>query len=73
MLNRCSFELVWRVKTRLAERKGTPCRMLIRARRMNSCLIEFEDGYRVVTSVNYVRKGPTSRTSRTGSPGACQA
>lgn len=50
------FPLVWRVRTRLPERFGQACRMLIRARTMNSCLIEFEDGYRVVTSRNYVRK-----------------
>lgn len=36
-------------------RKGAPCRMLARGR-MNSCLLEFEDGYRVVTSRNGLRK-----------------
>lgn len=30
--------------------------MVVRARTMNSCLIEFQDGYQVVTSRNYVRK-----------------
>ncbi len=48
---------VWRVRTRLAERFGQACRVLVRSRRMNSCLVEFEsDGYRVVTSRNYLRK-----------------
>ena len=45
----------WRVKTRLPERYKEPCRVLIRGR-LNSCLVEFADGYRVVTSRNYVRK-----------------
>jgi len=45
----------WRVKTRLPERQGTLCKVLVRGK-MNSCLVEFEDGYRVVTSRNYVRK-----------------
>lgn len=50
--------LYWRVKTRLPERFGQKCRILIRSRRMNSCLVEFEDGYTVVTSQNYVRVEP---------------
>lgn len=45
----------WRVRTRLPERFGQSCRVLVRGR-MNSCLVEFEDGYRVVTSRNYVRR-----------------
>jgi hypothetical protein len=51
-----SYPLVWRVSTRLPERKGQQCRVLVRSRRMNSALVEFEDGYRVVTSRNYVRR-----------------
>ncbi len=48
---------LWRVKTRLPERFGQRCRVLVRSRAMNSCLVEFEsDGYRVVTSRNFVRK-----------------
>ena len=46
-------EYIWRVKTRLPERYGTPCKVLARGR-LNSCLVEFEDGYRVVTSRNYL-------------------
>jgi hypothetical protein len=51
-----AFPLVWRVFTRFPERKGQRCRVLIRSRRMNSALVEFEDGLRVITSRNYVRR-----------------
>lgn len=50
------FPYYWRVKTRLPERKGQPCRVLVRSRRMNSCLVEFQDGFKVVTSRNYIRR-----------------
>jgi hypothetical protein len=50
------FPLVWRVHTRFPERKGTRCRILIRSVRMNSILVEFEDGFRAVTRFNYVRR-----------------
>lgn len=40
-----------------AELKGRRCRMVCRGA-MNSCLIEFEDGTRVVTSRNAVRRVP---------------
>ena len=36
-------------------RKGQRCRVLVRGR-MNSCLVEFEDGYQAVTSRNALRK-----------------
>jgi len=45
----------WRVKTRLPERKGQPCAVLVRGK-MNSCLVQFADGFLVVTSRNYVRR-----------------
>jgi hypothetical protein len=45
----------WRIKTRLPERKGQPCRVLARGK-LNSCLVEFADGKRVVTSRWSVRK-----------------
>jgi len=51
-------QYIWRVKTRLPERYLTPCKILVRGK-MNSCLVEFEDGYRVVTSRNYVMKFET--------------
>lgn len=47
--------MVWRVRTRLPERFGRPCRVVVRGT-LNSCLVEFEDGCRVVTSRWYVRK-----------------
>ncbi len=40
----------------LPGRKGQPCRVLIRSRRMNSCAIEFEDGFRAIVSRNALRK-----------------
>jgi hypothetical protein len=45
----------WRVRTRLAERFGQSCRVLMRGR-MNTVVVEFEDGVRVATSRWYVRK-----------------
>lgn len=46
---------VWRVRTRLPERFGQLC--CVRARgALNSCLVEFRDGYQVVTSRNYIRR-----------------
>jgi hypothetical protein len=45
----------WRVRTKLPERFGQPCRVLARGK-MNSALVQFDDGFRVVTSRNFVRK-----------------
>lgn len=43
--------------TRLPGRKGQRCRVLIRARRMWSALVEFEeDGFKVVTSIRALRR-----------------
>jgi hypothetical protein len=36
-------------------RKGQFCRVLARGK-MNSCLVEFEDGFKAVTSRNALRK-----------------
>lgn len=54
-----NFDYVWRVKTRLPERYGQPVRVILRPRQggMNSVLVEFQDGLRVNTSRNYLRKG----------------
>lgn len=52
------YPYVWRVRTRLPERFGQRCAMVVKARRMNSVLLEFEDGYRVITSLNYIRRAP---------------
>ena len=65
-------QYVWRVKTRLPERYMTLCRVLARGK-LNTCLVEFEDGYRVVTSRNYllkletIQKRVTQRAESTGS------
>jgi hypothetical protein len=45
----------WRWKVRLPERKGQLCRILARGA-LNSCLVEFEDGWRVITSRYAIRK-----------------
>lgn len=49
------FTHVWFWKTKLPERKGSRCNVLARGR-MNSILVEFEDGFKVITSRNAVRK-----------------
>lgn len=36
--------------------KGRPCRVLVRSYRMNTALIEFADGYRMVSSRNGLRR-----------------
>lgn len=50
------YDHVWWWRSRLPERKGQRCRVLVRARRMNTILVEFEDGFRVVTSRYAVRR-----------------
>jgi len=52
----------WFWKSRLPERKGQPCNVLARGK-MNSILVEFEDGYKVVTSRFAVRLIKTERLS----------
>jgi hypothetical protein len=44
----------WAVRPQ-PSRKGQPCRVLCRGA-MNSALVEFPDGYRVVTSRNGLRR-----------------
>ncbi len=48
---------VWRWKKWLPERHGQLCRVLTRGK-LNSCMIEFADGTRVITSRYAVRKTP---------------
>jgi hypothetical protein len=55
-------QYLWRVKTRLPERYLTPCKVLARGK-MNTCLVEFEDGHRVTTSRNYVIRVETMQKS----------
>lgn len=53
-----TFPYVYRWKPTLVrplDRKGQPCRVLVRGSR-NSCLLQFEDGFLVVTSRNAIRR-----------------
>jgi hypothetical protein len=54
-MNLTDFDCVWRWRVRLPERFGERCRVLVRGK-MNSALVEFCDGYRVVTSRWAVRR-----------------
>jgi hypothetical protein len=49
------FDRYWRVRKTLPARYGQACRILARGK-LNSCLVEFEDGYKTVTSRWSVRK-----------------
>ena len=49
------FPYVWFWRVRLPERKGQACRVVARGK-MNSILVEFIDGWKVVTSRYAVRK-----------------
>jgi len=48
-------DYVWFWRKRFPERKGQRCKVLVRGK-MNSCLVEFEDGFRVITSRFAVRR-----------------
>jgi hypothetical protein len=50
---------MWRWRKRLGERYGQRCRILARGSK-NSVLVEFEDGYRVLTSRWAVRRATES-------------
>jgi hypothetical protein len=50
------YPYIWRVHTRLPERFGQRCKVTARGS-LNSCRVVFEDGYTVITSRNYLRKG----------------
>jgi len=49
------FNKIWFWKSKLPERKGQYCRVLVYGK-MNSILVEFEDGFKVVTSRYAVRR-----------------
>lgn len=49
------YPYYWRVRTHYPERFHSACRVLVRGK-MNSCLVEFTDGFKTVTSRNYVRR-----------------
>ena len=53
------FPFVWWWRSKLPERKGHACRVLVRGR-LNSILVEFEDGARVVTSRYAVKRRDAS-------------
>ncbi len=57
-----TFDHVWYWKARLPERKGQRCAILWRFKRMNSLLIQFEDGVKYVVSRYAVRQSPAPRT-----------
>ena len=57
------FDCIWFWRAKLPDRKGERCRVVARSRvpkgskwRANSVLVEFSDGWRVVTSRYAVRK-----------------
>lgn len=49
------YPFVWTWKTRLAERRGMSLRVIARGK-LNSCMVEFEDGERFITSRNALRR-----------------
>jgi len=51
------FDHVWFWRSRLPERKGERCRVVARGAK-NNVLVEFEDGFKVVTCRYAVRKAP---------------
>lgn len=69
-----AFDHAWFWRARLPDRKGQRCAVLARGK-MNSILVQFQDGLRVITSRNAVRrlKPPTGAardpdTSRAAGP-----
>lgn len=51
-----TFPYVWFYRAYLPERKGQRCRVLLRAKRLGTILVEFEDGYLVTTHRYAVRR-----------------
>ena len=49
------YDHIWYWRAKLPDRKGQRCAVIARGK-MNSVLVEFEDGYRVITSRYAVRK-----------------
>jgi hypothetical protein len=50
-----TYDHTWYWRSRLGERKGQRCRVVARGK-MNSVLVEFTDGFRVITSRWAVRR-----------------
>lgn len=66
------YPLVWFWRPhfmRPVDRKGQPCRILARGK-MNSVLVEFADGFCVVTSRYATRRRAPSTTAAVPEPGA---
>lgn len=55
MTSKYPFYYAWGNNPVRAAHKGKPCRVVTRGK-MNSCLVEFEDGVRLVTSRNALRR-----------------
>lgn len=53
----------WRVRKWLPNRHGQRCR-IVSTGKLNSALVEFEDGYRVVTNRRFVRRLAAEKTER---------
>jgi len=49
------YNYIWYWKSKLGERKNQACRILAYGK-MNSILVEFADGYKVITGRYAVRK-----------------
>jgi hypothetical protein len=57
-----AYPLIWGWKAKLPERFGQACRIIVRGKRMNSVLVEFEaDDFVVVTSRWAVRRRKAER------------
>jgi len=61
---RLNMTHIWYWKSRLSERKGQPCRVLLRVPRTNSVVVEFEDGFKVNTSRWAIRRITNQCTER---------
>jgi hypothetical protein len=49
------YPYVWRLRARQPDRHGQPCRVTARGK-LNSCRVEFPDGFWVITSRWAVRR-----------------
>ncbi len=61
-----AYTSVWWWRSRLGDRKGQRCRVIARGR-LNSIVVEFEDGFRVVTS-RYAVREPRDAPRDRGTP-----
>lgn len=61
------WPFTWRWKSRLPERQGWPCRVVVRGG-MNSVLVAFPDGFEAVTSGNGLRRRTAFPPAQMGRP-----